>query len=248
VNKKHKKRKEKRSQQHVENGPEINPIVLGDKKGAQIKETENPNDSARKAKADKKPSWPSRFGEWARRNSSLAIVSLTVVLVAIAALQALIYNAQLDVIRKDQRPWIRVWIGPGDNKPPIATVIPHLVNSGKTPAKCVVVNFFVEKVDNGSIPKLNAPLETAKFHVTTGALFPNIPYDGHSEDIYALNPIEFSSFEQGTTFLVMYGTASYMDFFGTKHWTKFCGFAKSPGTTMNPAAERCTGYNDIDTN
>jgi len=79
---------------------------------------------------------------------------------------------------------------------------------------------------------------------STGALFPNVPAGQPIE--YPFSQSDLEDFKQGRAFVVVYGQATYSDFFHVGHWTKFCTFFGA--ITGGYTAKKCTDYNDIDEN
>jgi len=152
--------------------------------------------------------------------------------------------AQLGYLTKDQRPWIKTFSQvtvPDKGNALVITV--GLITTGKTPAKSVVSQFFVERVKNGESPQLLSTNQAGGF--STGILFPDgtaklapIPYDLLSSDL--------DDYKQGRVFLVVYGHVGYTDIFHTQHWTNFCGFTS--GKQGGYTAEKCTAYNNTDDN
>jgi hypothetical protein len=190
------------------------------------------------------------------------IAFFTAVLAVVAIYQIVITGSQLDTMRKDQRPWIKVSFTTAiaQTSAAIGGTI-HLVNNGKTPARGIVVgDFVVELVKNGETPKLNYPLPHARF--TTGMIVPNdIPLDFEIDRLRAgenntieIDPLmasELEDFNHGRIFFVAYGTVNYSDFFGSKHWTKFCTVILTsiqPPPKPTFTGQTCTNYGDVDSN
>jgi hypothetical protein len=63
-----------------------------------------------------------------------------------------------------------------------------------------------------------------------------------------LSQDELNDFIAGRIFFVAYVDVSYSDFFGTRHWTRFCNFLHPTGIVQTYTARNCTDYNDIDDN
>jgi hypothetical protein len=166
-----------------------------------------------------------------------------------------IANRELESMKKNERPWLRVslqttlpWMAKPDSPPtlpqetsPIAFPL-HIVNVGKSPAKYVVADFFIESVKNGRQPLLNRTKRLSYF--SAGILFPGDPENLSSS--YTLPQSEWEDFAEGRSFLVIYGRASYKDVFQVDHWTNFCSFSGRPGWSYS--AEKCTNDNNTDDN
>jgi len=194
-------------------------------------------------------------------NATKWIAIFSFFLAAAAIYQFIILNRQLDTMRKDQRPWIKVTFNPGVLQPlgPIGGIV-HLVNNGKTPARGIVRgDFAVEKVKNGEQPRLDYPVPHTQF--TTGMITPNdVPQDIAIERVRSsknntveadpLMASELDDFKQVRIFFVVYGTVYYSDFFGTDHWTKFCAvlLPSNPPPHSTMSGQSCTNYGDVDSN
>jgi hypothetical protein len=185
------------------------------------------------------------------------IAFFTFFLAAAATYQFIILDRQLDTMRKDQRPWLKLDFTLNDltvGQPATATM--HIVNNGKTPARVVWGDMAIERVKNGESARLNYPLPHSRF--TTGLIFPGVPVDApitmlrNSETGIPEGDIlmhsELDDFQHFRIFFVAYATVHYKDFFGVDHWTKLCAVeapANVPGTFTG---KNCTDYGDIDAN
>jgi hypothetical protein len=194
------------------------------------------------------------------RRSSLTdwIIAVFTVVLAVAAIhQFRIMNDQLNTMRKDQRPWIKVAFDPA----PIQALEPmggtvHVVNNGKTPARSVSIEVLFEKVKNGEQPKLDYPKPYMK--LDEGTLFPNDPQNAWVQRVRSaanksveadpLTQSEVEDFTKLSVFFVIYGTAHYSDFFGVDHWTKFCQPIVTANTSGTATFKPCTDYGDVDSN
>ena len=201
---------------------------------------------------------------WMKDKSSFTdwcLVLFTGVLAVAAIYQFILLGGQLDSMRKDQRPWLDLTFKSNSDTLQVGspiTAAAHVVNEGKTPARAVTADIVIEMVKNGDEPRLDFPLPHSRF--TTGALFPNQPMDspvfsrvstasdGVSAETDPVTQAELDDFNQGNSFIVVYGKVSYEDFFRVSHWTKMCGFFPKPGSTKGVSAKKCTDYGDIDGN
>ena len=138
--------------------------------------------NARESDRDNKKEPSMRFRERLRvllERSSLTdriIAFFTFVLACAAIYQFVIMGNQLDTMRKDERPWLKIdfTLNTLQANQPIAGTI-HVVNNGKTPARAITADMAIERVRNGELPRLTYPLPHPRF--TTGLLFPNTPVD-----------------------------------------------------------------------
>jgi hypothetical protein len=168
--------------------------------------------------------------------------------VALAAAILIGYIAihQWYAMKVDERPWVRVWI----DMAPVQTLNPsisgtlHILDSGKTPARKADGTYFIEKVTNGTNPTF--PEGRPLHMVLTGTQFPSVQTDAPI-NFYPLSQTELNDLNAKKIFFVIYGRFTYKDFFGTRHWTKFC----QPWMLVSPGYytfQDCTEYNDIDDN
>jgi hypothetical protein len=213
---------------------------------------------------DTKSRWQ-RFAGWIKEKSSFTDWLVTIFTAALAGATIytiIIIGGQLDVMRKDQRPWIKLTFdsfGVQVNSPIGGNL--RIVNYGKTVAKNITGQFEVAEVRNGEQARMEYGSASVIF--TTGALFPNDPQvrgiplqkvaqhspSGDTYEPIMLSQTEYNDFTNGKIFFVAYGTISYSDFFRIQHWTKYCTFltaANGPPGVFT--AKNCTDYNDVDDN
>ena len=188
---------------------------------------------------------------------------MTLVLAVFAVIYSLvtlglysIASRQLDGMRKDQRPWIRIWTQVGvqqtpgtpqglmpDKTTPLAVQL-NILNAGKFPAKYVKGEIFIESVKNGGEPQLKRSPSFALASFTTGIIFPNVPQQYPRP--YTLLQADWEDYKEGGSFLVIYSHTAYKDSFQTEHWADTCEFnSAKPGAY---SAENCTDYNNADDN
>jgi hypothetical protein len=200
--------------------------------------------------------------DWVGRSSvtDWCIAVFTLALVLTSLYQFIVMSSQLDAMRKDQRPWIKVTF---DNfttslQAPLGGNL-HMVNNGKTPAKNIDGKIIFERVENGEQPRLDGGTAWVKF--TTGVQFPNDPQTQPVSMQHTVNrpggifyesvmptQSELDDYNAGKIFYVAYAEVKYKDYFGREHWTKFCTFMATPNLPQGVTAKRCTDYNDIDDN
>jgi hypothetical protein len=255
--KRKRERAKQRAHQQAEQTPFPDSVVVPTKEqGKTPKTTES-------KRSDKKES-SMGLREMMKRSSftDWCIMLFTGVLAVAAIYQFIIMGSQLDTMRKDQRPWIKITFSADK----IAALAPlggtiHLVNSGKTPAKGIVHGeFVVEIIKNGNEPKLDYP-SSPHAHFTTGMIVPNdAPNDvavyrmreeanspsGAVADTLTVNEVE--DFTGLKTFIIIYGTVHYADFFGADHWTKFCQPIIRENANAVFTFRPCSNYGDVDSN
>jgi hypothetical protein len=164
-------------------------------------------------------------------------------------------------MRKDQRPWIRVDLDGSYIQPNSEMfAIVHLLNRGKTPARRVLGDLFVERVKSGEQPKLDSPNPHER--ISEGIQFPDIPSQSiainrvHSLEAGQVDPApisdaEFKEWFNGATYFVVYGTIFYSDYYNVTHWTKFCVPLVTANGDTKPKwipFRKCTDYADVDGN
>ena len=101
--------------------------------------------------------------QWLKRETTFTnsvIALFTALIFGIGVMQAVLLSNQLDDMRKDQRPWIKVTVDPNTTVRPYLAIVEHfhLINSGKTPAKGTVAEAEIEIVKNGERPRLRTAL------------------------------------------------------------------------------------------
>jgi hypothetical protein len=258
------KGKYKRKRQHAHTSAQQQPAQVEHNEQEKITtrdETQAATTTERKG--DKKMKHPRlhKFYEWIKRDSKFTdwcVAGFTFVLAVVAIYQFVVMNGQLDTMRKDQRPWIKIAFVQDKLTAlaPLGGTI-RLVNNGKTPAKGIIRgDFAVEIVQNGDQPKLDYPWPHTRF--TTGMIMPNdAPNDlavyrvraEHNASGWVpdnLTLTEFNDFTAFKTFIVVYGTVHYSDFFGTDHWTKFCTPLVPERATGNFTFQPCSDYGNVD--
>jgi hypothetical protein len=165
-----------------------------------------------------------------------------------------ISHGQLDILRMQQRAWVRAEI----NLPPKFTLkdlhdrvgIPfYAENAGNTPAMGLVGTSYVEILDKGKPPSL----DYASRH--RGTWFPQVMFPKEKASDFAIQAdpsgvarrmttAEREGLADGTKYLVWYCKLKYEDAFGW-HWTHYCGWRSfgPPGTAV--AALSCVAYNEV---
>ena len=185
------------------------------------------------------------------------LAAFTFVLAAAGIYQFFILNSQVSVMRKDQRPWLKLDFTLNNlvvGQPITATM--HIVNNGKTPARAVWGDMAIERVKNGESARLNYPLPHSRF--TTGSVFPNDPVDapitmtrpsasGTTENELVMQS-ELEDFQNFRIFFLVYGTVYYKDFFNVDHWTKRCMVVAPLNVAGTFTGQNCTNYGDVDAN
>jgi hypothetical protein len=154
----------------------------------------------------------------------------------------------------DQRAWVSV-VGP-PNFPLEGAAIPasiQIANTGKTPAKHVEGHVIATVLKKGEEPSFDFSTGHPHTKIRTGVIFPNAPfnvtipvarYGPHSEETIVPTPELRQEIANGESFIVFIGKISYVDIFGTSHWTSFCTEAGSATGDV----KKCVSYNDVDDN
>lgn len=185
------------------------------------------------------------------------------VTVFIAVLALLAYFTQAYYMRRamrvDQRAWISI---PFPNSFPLngtsIPVVTQIINSGKTPAKGLLVDIFVSVFNKGDKPTVGDfsighphervhapgvvfPRDPVPVNVSVGTYLP----EGGKETTVPDEPLR-QDIAGGKRFILFYGRATYRDVFDIQHYTQFCtgsGFG-----TPSEVLKACLEYNDVDSN
>jgi hypothetical protein len=234
--------------------------------GAQNREVISAEDSAATAATSEKEGENKEehfvgLRELANRSSltDYIIALFTLVLAGCAIYQFVIMSGQLDAMRKDQRPWLKLTfeLNPVAVNSPVSGIM-RLSNGGKTPAREVKADVVIEWVTNGQQPVFDYAFPHGA--ATTGTVFPNeapigVPIvrtqfvgAGPASENEIVSQAKFDQYMGIKIFLVVYATVTYKDFFGNDHWTKTCAFYSPPSAVGNVTAQKCTNYGDIDNN
>ena len=162
-------------------------------------------------------------------------------------------------IRVDQRAWISILFPSSfqlnGTSIPVTT---QIVNSGKTPAKGLVVDVIAsvfskdDKVNVGDFsighpherlhaPSVIFPHDPVPINISVGGYLPQggqqatVPDEPFRQDLAS-----------GKRFILFYGRATYHDVFGVEHYTQLCTGTGS-GIPSDILTD-CLHYNDVDSN
>lgn len=190
---------------------------------------------------------PSR---WATRRDVAAFV----VLVATAGFTGMQWREMRRALLVDQRAWVSV-VGP-PNFPLDSASIPasiQITNTGKTPGKQLDADVIATALKKGEEPSFDFGKGHPHDRIHAGAIFPNTPFNitvpvvryGPQAKQTIVPTAEFrQELANGESFIIFYGRISYVDIFGTAHWTSFCTWSGSAVGNL----KKCVSYNDVDTN
>jgi hypothetical protein len=254
---KYKRKKQKAQQQAQERAAAA--IVVEQKKMPE-NEAKPAAESAKKPSHNKNPSHWQRFKEYAKRNTSFTdwcIAAFTLVLATAAIYQFIIMRGQLDQMRKEQRAWLTVEQKSSGTTLALngaASTSVILKNTGKTPGKRIIGNFFLEIVRNGDSPHFEGDV----MHTVSvmGSFSPDTSQDvavvrrrhkrGGGPNDAEDDPFtseEMTALQDGKAWIAVHGIVGYDDVF-SRHWTKFCVWSDAkPGDYLSRS---CTMYNDTD--
>jgi hypothetical protein len=170
--------------------------------------------------------------------------------VGVAAIVAVIYFMQwmtmiksVDATRqaseREQRAWVSIHSPMAfvDSKESLANMPIRIENIGKTPARRVVVDAWVELIPVDRRPDLSGRAKTEY----------GLPFENEKGGAppWPADDWEYEEFLAARIYALTYVKASYDDIFNVRHWTKFCTWrTKAPST---PTAE-CSAINTTDTN
>jgi uncharacterized repeat protein (TIGR01451 family) len=204
------------------------------------------------------------FREFLKRPSitDWCITAFTCVLAVVAFYQFTVTGGQLDVMRIDQRAWLQFEAAPtktGDanvtwqivSGQPVTYPL-RVVNTGKTPAKNIILKVFVDIIDANQEPPLDHVDATSGYphsRITSAIVFPNSdfketvfrPSDNSSPRLATDD--EVKAVREGRAYLAVYGIITYDDVFRIHRWTRFCEWIATGGHFQ---ASGCTRYNAVD--
>lgn len=162
-------------------------------------------------------------------------------------------------MRVDQRAWISI---PFPNSFPLngtsIPVVTQIINSGKTPAKGLLVDVIASvftKEERPAVGDFSIGHPHERLHAP-GVVFPRDPVPVNiSAGTYLAEGGEKATVPDdalrqdiagGKRFILFFGRATYHDVFGVEHYTQFCTGA-SVGISSDTLKD-CLSYNDVDTN
>jgi hypothetical protein len=182
------------------------------------------------------------------------------ILVSVLALLA--YFTQACYMRKtmrvDQRAWISI---PFPSFPLNGAFIPvamQIINSGKTPAKGLVVDVFasvLNKDDKTTVGDFSIGHPHERLHAP-GVVFPRDPVPVNisvgtylpegGQDATVPDEALRQDVASGKRYILFYGRATYQDVFEVEHYTQFCT-GSGRGIPSNVLRD-CLTYNAVDSN
>jgi hypothetical protein len=152
----------------------------------------------------------------------------------------------------------------------------RIANIGKTAAQQIVGYAIVEVVKMGKEPDIpdhplvfelpgqpfvRPPNQKPRAGVTgvvTSLMYPSECTDnaierrrgiGKHAAVAPLSEKEFNSLREGKSYLAIYGRVTYLDVFGTNHWTQFCKSIRADQTQSLPTqSTACANYAAVDSN
>ena len=179
-------------------------------------------------------------------------VAAVVVLVVYTTFAGLQWEAMHDALLVDQRAWVSVVVPP--SFPLEGSSIPasiQIANTGKTPAKDVEGDIVATVLKKGEEPTFDFSTGHPHNRIRAGAIFPNGPinvtipvvrYGPQTAEAIVPTPKLRQEIANGESFIIFYGRITYIDIFGTSHWTSFC---TGSGSAMGDL-KKCVSYNDVD--
>jgi len=181
----------------------------------------------------------------------------------ISVLVLLVYFTQACFMRKamrvDQRAWVSI---PFPNSFQLTgasiPVVTQIINSGKTPAKGLLVDVFASVLNKGdkvSVGDFSTGHPHERLHAP-GVIFPHDPVpvnisvgtylpDG-GEQLTVPDETLRQGIASGERFILFYGRATYHDVFEVEHYTQFCTGTGSG--IPSDVLKDCLRYNDVDSN
>jgi hypothetical protein len=193
-------------------------------------------------------------------------VALTAIIAGIYFMQLNAMRDTVDVTRKASERADRAWVFIKPTDPLRITRDEGLgfkfraINSGKTPARHLLIGMWVKVVPIDQTPDLS---ETGvRLIAEVGDLFPNILPDitpdihalrqrsttprSSNTETWPLSETEYRDFDAGHSYVVAYVRATYDDIFHVKHLTRYCVHYAIP--SASPPVGNCAAYNGEDDN
>lgn len=158
---------------------------------------------------------------------------------------------QLQTMRIEQRAWLQVIVDKDiaiiEDKPLTAKLT--VENIGKTPAKQILANLWVQIVEK----RASFAMTPAYYRDLIGLLNPDgpisitVPMLREGFDI--LNPplltkMDVARLNSGETYIAVFGKLTYLDIYGTSHWVNFCGWGGPKHGYYT--AGKCAEFNSVD--
>jgi hypothetical protein len=242
------KRQRQRAQQHAkQHARQVRLLGVA----IPLKERPEPAEQSQSQRKDEKEK-PMGLREAAKRSTvtDWLLASFTFVLAVVAIYQFVVMSGQLAVMRRDQRPWIKVSFTKADMKAfskDIGEV--HFTNIGKTPALHFHAKYIGQFLDSNQSPNLD--LTGPISGVTTGTVFPGS--DDEQKDpvehivggkVVNFTPDEIEDYNRGDKYIAFVIRVTYTDSTGGDYWTQYCEF-HGEGGRMIPV-RNCTDYNSTD--
>jgi hypothetical protein len=181
-------------------------------------------------------------------------VAAFLVLIVYTTFAGLQWEAMHDALLVDQRAWLSVVIP--TNFPLAGAFIPasiQIANTGKTPAKDVEGDIVATVLKKGEQPSFDFSLGHPHNRIFAGAIFPNEPintaislvrYGPQTPQNIVPTPQLREEIANGESFILFYGKITYIDVFGSPHWTQFCTGSGAAIQTIE--LKKCINYNDVD--
>jgi hypothetical protein len=171
-----------------------------------------------------------------------------------AAFAGLQWYEMRQALLVDQRAWVSVVIPL--NFPLEGSSIPasiQITNTGKTPAKDIAGDIFASVLKKGEEPQFDFSTGHPHNRIYAGAIFPNgqikvtipvVRYGPQTAETIVPTSELRQEIANGESFIIFYGKITYVDIFGSSHWTSFC---TGSGSAMGDL-KKCLNYNDVDNN
>jgi hypothetical protein len=161
-------------------------------------------------------------------------------------------------MRVDQRAWISIPFPEFPLNNPTIPVFTQIINSGKTPAKGLLVDVVAsvfDRDDKFTVGDFSIGHPHERLHAP-GVVFPHDPipvkiFAGNylpqgGENVTLVDDTLRQDINRGKKFILFYGRATYHDVFDIQHFTQFCT-GSGPGIPSQLLMD-CLNYNDVDSN
>jgi hypothetical protein len=204
-----------------------------------------------------KPAGKDKYPVYKPPDSALSLWGVLLGVVA-AFIYFMQWHAMNQAMQIDQRAWVSI----STSAMPVAEGRPFIipvavVNRGKTPAKTITMQVVCERVNKGNSPSFNYAQKRGE--ASTGVLIPNEPSPTINGSILRdtpdptwvpenLSADDYRKFQAGDIYIASFAQVTYHDVFGVDHWSHFCVFVSQPSAGYIAGTDKCTAYNDVDSN
>jgi hypothetical protein len=171
-------------------------------------------------------SWVTQNDKFLAAISTMSIAAFTFMLFVSTLLQWHIMGSSM---RLDQRAWIGITnIIANGNIERLDSIEIHLTNTGKTPAKNVIVGIISKPLPWNTEPDFNeVKLSPKGSKMVVAPTQPIVSTYYFAEYSAQFTAEEALGIDNGKLFVICYGIITYDDIFDAHHWLTFCGHIRA---------------------